>query len=53
MHNPLNLTLFFNFLISILQLNVGNNLFENAVNVMAFSADQSYSSLDKPVDRDQ
>ena len=38
---------------SILQLNVGNNLFENAVNVMAFSADQSYSSLDKPVDRDQ
>ena len=37
----------------ILQLNVGNNLFENVVNAMAFSADQSYRSLDKPVDRDQ
>lgn len=35
------------------QLNVGDKLFENVVNAMAFSADQSYGSLDKPVDRDQ
>jgi len=34
-------------------LNVGNDLFENVVNAMAFSADQSYRSLDEPVDRDQ
>lgn len=41
------------FFISVLQLNVGNDLFENVVNAMAFSADQSYRSLDEPVDRDQ
>ncbi|XP_078355594.1 endothelin-converting enzyme 2-like [Oculina patagonica] len=35
------------------ELKVGDKLFENVVNAMAFSADQSYGSLDKPVDRDQ
>ncbi|PFX27583.1 Endothelin-converting enzyme 1 [Stylophora pistillata] len=34
-------------------LNVSDNLFENTVSAMAFAADQSYSSLDKPVDRDE
>lgn len=34
-------------------LNVSDSLFENTVSAMAFAADQSYSSLDKPVDRDE
>ena len=36
-----------------LQLKVGDNLFENTVSAMAFAANQSYSLLDKPVDRDK
>ena len=36
-----------------LQLKVGDNLFENTVSAMAFAANQSYSVLDKPVDRDK
>jgi len=52
MHNSLNLTLLFQLFFTS-QLNVGDSLFENVVNAMAFSADQSYRSLDKPVDRDQ
>jgi len=34
-------------------LKVGDTLFENVVNALMFVADQSYGSLDKPVDRDQ
>ncbi|RMX56366.1 hypothetical protein pdam_00004472 [Pocillopora damicornis] len=34
-------------------LKVGDNLFENTVSAMAFAANQSYSVLDKPVDRDK
>lgn len=34
-------------------LQVEDSLFENAVNIYTFIADESYGSLDKPVDRDQ
>lgn len=34
-------------------LKVGDDLFENTVSAMAFAANQSYSLLDKPVDRDE
>ncbi|KAL9969775.1 hypothetical protein ACROYT_G022032 [Oculina patagonica] len=34
-------------------LKVEENLFESAVNIYTFVADESYGSLDKPVDRDQ
>jgi len=33
-------------------LDVGDTLFENVLNTLAFVADKSYGSLDKPVDRD-
>lgn len=33
------------------KLKVGNKLFENTISTMAFSANESYGSLDKPVDR--
>ncbi|KAJ7382376.1 hypothetical protein OS493_035437 [Desmophyllum pertusum] len=34
-------------------LKVGDTIFENVVNSYMFGADESYGSLDKPVDRDQ
>ena len=41
------------YLFFFLQLKVGDNLFENTISAMAFAANQSYSVLDKPVDRDE